>query len=175
MPLGPLRLTPSRSNLDPRWFVLSRSLQVDVTWANNFPKAWACPDAHSFFLSFRAWANHVTDVHCFLYWQPGCLARAPRLCPSLCVCVCVMKALPVSYSWFLSENHQDLGRSDVMVMFCDIGAFCHPGMIIPGKFSGSIPRAPGPPCEVRWLGWVPGGSNHLLRIWLEPYRVYKNP
>ena len=20
----------------------------------------------------------------------------------------------------------------------------------------------------RWLGWVPGGSNHLLRIWLEP-------
>ena len=22
------------------------------------------------------------------------------------------------------------------------------------------PRAPGPPPEVRWLGWVPGGSNH---------------
>ena len=35
-------------------------------------------------------------------------------CVLPCVCVCVMKALPVSYSWFLSENHQDLGRSDVM-------------------------------------------------------------
>ena len=22
-----------------------------------------------------------------------------------------------------------------------------------------------PPPEVRWLGWVPGGSNHLLRRW----------
>ena len=31
------------------------------------------------------------------------------------------------------------------------------------------PRAPGPPPEVRWLGWVPGGSNHLLSMWLEPW------
>ena len=34
-----------------------------------------------------------------------------------------------------------------------------------------IPRAPGLPPEVRWLGWVPGGPNHLLRIWARSPRV----
>lgn len=29
-----LRMTPPRTNMDPRWFVLSRSLQVDETRRN---------------------------------------------------------------------------------------------------------------------------------------------